>query len=161
MHRCSSSATHGMGLLELFDDDDARAIGQIADAVHEHGALAGIELSQMGRHPLLIGASGRALLAFLREATIDEIIRRLDQPEAMRRRIEGIRQLGYALSHDEIQQGVHGLGAPILDDTGHAVASMAILTPTTRANRLPEYTDALLATTAELSRALQGDGAGG
>jgi dimethylamine/trimethylamine dehydrogenase len=34
--------------IELFDEADARAIAPIADAIHEHGALAGIELVHNG-----------------------------------------------------------------------------------------------------------------
>ena len=34
--------------LELFDDDDVRCVATVAEAIHEHGALAGIELVHYG-----------------------------------------------------------------------------------------------------------------
>jgi dimethylamine/trimethylamine dehydrogenase len=37
-----------LGMLELFDDDDARTVGSVAGAVHEFGALAGLELGHPG-----------------------------------------------------------------------------------------------------------------
>ncbi|UGS37264.1 IclR family transcriptional regulator [Capillimicrobium parvum] len=108
------------------------------------------------RHPLHEGASGRALLAFLGQSAIDRVARGIDAPDALARQLETVRQLGYALSHDELQQGVHGLAVPVLDAPGHAVASIALLAPTTRASALPTHLDALLAASAGLSRLLYG-----
>lgn len=38
------------GFLTLWDDDDVEALAQTADAIHEHGSLAGIELWHGGSH---------------------------------------------------------------------------------------------------------------
>lgn len=142
-------------VMHIRDGEDAVVLEQVVAESH----LVRVEHKAGSRHPLVLGASGRAILAFLGNAAIDKIVRRHDEPEAIKRRLEGVRQLGYALSHDELQQGVHGLAAPVFDNTGNAVASMALLTPTTRSNDLPRHTDALLAAAAELSKSLGSDDA--
>jgi len=42
------AVTGGLPGLELFDDEDVRCVAAVADAIHEHGALAGIELVHYG-----------------------------------------------------------------------------------------------------------------
>jgi len=43
-----AAGTHILPSTELFDDDDVATVATIADAIHEHGALAGIELVHYG-----------------------------------------------------------------------------------------------------------------
>ena len=45
-----SSDDSPYGFLTLWDDDDVEALAQTADAIHEHGSLAGIELWHGGSH---------------------------------------------------------------------------------------------------------------
>lgn len=137
-------------VLHIPDGEDAVVLEQV---VSDRNVVR-VEHQIGSRHALVAGASGRAMLAFLGLSTIERITRRLDHPDGLKRELEGVRQLGYALSHDELQQGVHGLAVPVRDTPDHAVASMAILVPTTRANSLMQHTDALLEASAALSRAL-------
>lgn len=139
-------------VMHIPDGEDAVVLDQV---VSDRNVVR-VEHEIGSRHQLVQGASGRAILAFLSPQVIDRITRKLDNPDGVRRQLEGVRQLGYSLSHDELQQGVHGLAVPVLDDTGVAVASLAILVPVTRANNLTEHTDALLEASAGLSRALAG-----
>jgi DNA-binding IclR family transcriptional regulator len=139
-------------VLHIPDGEDAVVLEQVVSELH----VVRVEHKIGSRHPLRAGASGRAMLAFL-PALGERIVRNADQPDVLERQLQGVRQLGYALSHDELQMGVHGLAVPVLDASGTAAASLAILVPTTRANDLGQHTDALLAHAERLSRAMFGD----
>lgn len=106
---------------------------------------------KIGRgHSLAVSAGGRAILAFVDEARIRSVCNIMDQPDVLRRQLESVRQLGYALSHDEAQEGVHGLAVPVFSTSNQVLGAIAILTPTSRANRLMEFTDDLLHTASTL-----------
>lgn len=45
---------------DCWDPADMRRLGLVADAIHEHGALAGIELYRGGGSPLIGESDGRA-----------------------------------------------------------------------------------------------------
>lgn len=139
-------------VMHIADGPDAVVLEQVVPDRN----IVRVEHEIGSRHPLHEGASGRALLAFLGDATIERIVAGLDRPDGLERRLETVRQLGYALSHDELQQGVHGLAVPVRDAGDHAVASIAILVPTTRASTLPTHLDALLQASAALSDTLYG-----
>jgi DNA-binding IclR family transcriptional regulator len=137
-------------VMHVPDGDDAVVLEQVvADnnvvrVQHEIGS----------RHPLVAGASGRALLAFMGDAAVARATRKLDKPDAVLRQLDGVRQLGYAVSHDELQQGVQGLAVPVLVDGSVATASLAILVPTTRAGNVVTYVDTLTDAAGRLSDAL-------
>jgi IclR family KDG regulon transcriptional repressor len=139
-------------VLEIRDGEDAVVLEQVVSGRH----IVRVEHKIGSRHPLVAGASARAILAFLARPTIDKIVGRAQHPETVIRQLEAVRQLGYSLSHDELQQGVHGLAAPVLDDAGHAIAGMAVLVPTTRAHDLPHHVDALVEAAAALSASMHG-----
>jgi DNA-binding IclR family transcriptional regulator len=149
--RALSDAVGETVVMHIPDGEDAVVLDQV---VSDRNVVR-VEHEIGSRHALAAGASGRALLAFMSPALVDRILRRRDNADAVRRQLEGVRQLGYSLSHDELQQGVHGLAVPVLDGTEHAVASLAILVPVTRANGLPEHTDALLEAAGQLSQAIR------
>lgn len=138
-------------VMHIADGDDAVVVEQV---VAEN--VVRVEHEIGSRHALMTGASGRAILAFLGDRTIERVARDAENPEGLRRQLEGVRQLGYAVSHDELMQGVHGIAVPVLDETGHGTTSLAILVPVTRAANLLQHTDALLAAATRLSDALFG-----
>ncbi|HWT92670.1 MAG TPA: IclR family transcriptional regulator [Solirubrobacteraceae bacterium] len=139
-------------VLHVPDGDDALVLDQVVSdrnvvrVQHEIGS----------RHPMPVAASGRALLAFATDTAAKRVLKRTEHADGLARQLEGVRQLGYALSHDELQQGVHGLAVPVLDADTVAVASLAILVPVNRANNLTDHASALLDAAAGLSRALYG-----
>lgn len=145
-------ATGETAVMHIADGPDAVVLEQVVP----DGNIVRVEHEIGSRHPLHEGASGRALLAFLDEAAIERIATAIDNGEGLHRQLDSVRQLGYALSHDELQQGVHGLAVPVHDTADHAVASMALLAPTTRASNLATHLDALLQASSSLSRTLYG-----
>ena len=107
------------------------------------------------RHPLVTGASGRAILAFL-PSMAERLVRRADNGTALARQLESVRQLGYALSHDELQHGVHGVAVPVLARQGSAAASLAVLVPTSRATGIAQHIDVLTESASQLAERMFG-----
>jgi IclR family KDG regulon transcriptional repressor len=106
------------------------------------------------RHPLYLGASGRAILAFLGEPAIGRALRRLKDPQRVREQLEEIQRSGYAVSHDELQRGVYGTAAPVVDESGRAVAAVAILVPLSRMPAGNEHSECIVRAAGEIAAAL-------
>jgi IclR family KDG regulon transcriptional repressor len=143
-------------VMHIADGDDAMVLQQYVATGH----VVRVEHEIGSRHPLTKGASGRALLAYLGDSAIDRVLRKAPNAEAVRRQLDLVRQLGYALSHDELQEGVHGLAVPILDQPDHALASLAIIAPTTRAAGISDYLDDLIAAAERVAASFYAEPAG-
>lgn len=98
-----------------------------------------IDLGQL--HPLHAGASGKAILAFLPDRTIDRILRlrlssvtdrTVTDPVQLRFQIAEIRKQGYCISFGERLDGAVGIAAPIRDGSGDAVGSVQLTVPKQR-----------------------------
>jgi len=98
-----------------------------------------IDLGQL--HPLHAGASGKAILAFLPDRTIDRILKlRLDSvtgrtvtdPVQLRFQIAEIRKQGYCISFGERLDGAVGIAAPVRDPGGEVVGSVQVTIPKQR-----------------------------
>ena len=144
-------------VLHCLDKDQAMVVEQALGAKH----LVRVQHTPGSRHPLFQGASGWALLAFQDEKTITRILKRIGDTEVARKRIDEIRSLKYAVSHDELQMGVHGIAAPLFDGAGDCIASIAILVPAGRADTLSvlrqPLLDAVSSLEQELSQANSGE----
>ncbi len=134
-----SAETGETTVLHIPDDLDAVVLEQVVGTAH----VVRVQHEIGSRHALARGASGRALLAFLEKRVIDRAMATEANPEALARHLEAVRQMGYAVSHDELQAGVHGVAAPV-QRGGVAVASLAILTPTNRAQGITENVPAIV-----------------
>ncbi|MCH7668446.1 MAG: hypothetical protein IIC71_04465 [Acidobacteria bacterium] len=106
--------------------DGAFAIA--TDQVVASGRMVRVDYRVGSSHHMTVGAHGRAILAFHPNRLT---LRLNSETEAQ---VEQVRIAGFAVSHDEIEPGVTGIAAPVLDHTGTAVASIGIVAPT---NRLP------------------------
>lgn len=140
----------------VIDGADAVVIAQAIGTRH----LVRVQHEEGSRHPLAVGASGRVLLAFQPPERIEAVARDAADPATLERRLEGVRALGYAVSHDELQAGAHGVAAAIRDRTGVSRASVAIVVPTGRAGALNDHLESLLQTAGRVERRLFGDLAG-
>lgn len=148
-----SKAVDETVVMHIADGDDAVVLLQHVAAWH----VLRVEHEIGSRHALSDGASGRALLAFLPSAAVTRVLRRHPDPDRLRRQLDQARALGYALSHDELQHGVHGLAVPVLDKPDHAIASLAIIAPSTRAAGIAQSTEELQAAAARIGAAVHGD----
>ncbi|MBE3597791.1 MAG: IclR family transcriptional regulator [Limnochordaceae bacterium] len=131
-----------------------------------------------GRYPLHAGACPRAILAFLPPEQQEQVFRALprlprytrrtvEDPEALRRELDAIRQRGYAISDEDVDLGARAVGAPIFAagpspsaDGGtwalQAVGALSIAGPTVRLPDpvLARYGEMVAAAAREISNRL-------
>ncbi|UHQ98967.1 IclR family transcriptional regulator (plasmid) [Natrinema zhouii] len=122
-------------------------------AVEEHGRSVHIYGAQ-GKHSVRtyarLGhqnylhqhAAGKAILAFLPDERIDEIVEMYGLPARTQHtittedelwdEIETIRERKYALNIEESVEGLHAIGAPIKDENGVALGAISIAGPSNR-----------------------------
>ncbi|MGE2716231.1 IclR family transcriptional regulator [Mycolicibacterium litorale] len=128
-------------LLDVVSGEQAVAL----ECVIPDGHLVRVEPRIGTSYSLSRSASGRAILANLPDRGLAaRVLEQSENPQVLQRQLDSVRQLGYAVSHDELQQGVHGIAAPVFDGGDTAVGALAVVAPTSRANRLPEFTEDLL-----------------
>ncbi|WDV56683.1 IclR family transcriptional regulator [Streptomyces coeruleorubidus] len=100
--------------------------------------------------PLHATATGRAVLAHLPKQDVDELIahgleRYSDttptDPDELRAELDRIRIHGYAVNRNQYRPDVCAIAAPVLDEEGTPLATVAISMPDSRydADRLPEW----------------------
>jgi IclR family acetate operon transcriptional repressor len=112
--------------------------------------------------PLHATATGRAVLAHLPKQDVEEFIARgLERysettptdPEELRTELRRIRTDGYAFNGNQYRPGVCAIAAPVLDEDGTPLATVAISMPESRydANELPEWGRLVADATAEIA----------
>ncbi|MGN9763404.1 IclR family transcriptional regulator [Streptomyces sp. SD31] len=112
--------------------------------------------------PLHATATGRAVLAHLPKQDIEELITKgLERysettpadPEDLRAELRRIRTDGYAVNRNQWRPGVCAIAAPILDEDGTPLATVAISMPDSRydADKLPEWGRLVADTAAEIT----------
>ncbi len=138
-------------VLHGLDNLEAVVIEQSPGQQH----LVRVEHSPGSRHKLSQGASGWSLLAFQSEKTIARALKKAGSEADARKRIDAVKAEGYAISHDELQQGVHGIAVPLVETSGRCQASLAILAPSVRAGSLPNRLKTLKAAADEIVAALR------
>ncbi|MEO7854142.1 MAG: IclR family transcriptional regulator [Rubrivivax sp.] len=119
-----------------------------------------------GRAPAHCVATGKALLAHADEAALAALPRPLSRPTkrtvanlpALRAQLEQVRRVGYAVNREEWRLGVSGLGAPVFDQRGLAIAAVGLSAPSARLDdkRIQQLGRALAATAQEITLALGG-----
>lgn len=89
--------------------------------------------------PMIAGASAKAVLAHLPEDEVSQILDRNGatsaDAERVRGSLEGIRERGFAVSSDEVDEGVWGVSAPVFSQ-GDVVGSVSTMAPIQRAGQL-------------------------
>lgn len=100
-------------------------------------------VSQVGRRlPAYCTSVGKAMLAFLPEQELDELLARVElQPwthntitdkEQLKAHLREVRRRGYALDNEEIFEGLRCVGAPIRDHLKQVVAAVSVAGPSVR-----------------------------
>lgn len=106
-----------------------RADVVVIDRVEPPGLFVRVGYHVGFRHPLAVGAHGRALLAHLPVEEQDRLVQRHPQLAA---EIDLTRTRGFAISADELERGTAGVAAAILDRLGRPIASIGIVAPSPR-----------------------------
>jgi IclR family acetate operon transcriptional repressor len=112
--------------------------------------------------PLHATAAGRAVLAHLPKQDVDELIAQgLERfsdttpadPDELRAELDRVRTDGYAVNRNQYRPGVCAIAAPILDEDGTPLASVAVSLPDSRFDpkRLPKWSRMVTDTAAEIT----------
>jgi DNA-binding IclR family transcriptional regulator len=124
--------------------------------------------TEIGSQPeLYCTATGKALLAFLDEGEISELVqepfvqhthRTIANLENLQRDLVSVRSRGYAVDDEERSSGVRCVAAPIFDIMGKVVASIGISGPSSRlpVDRVPEYGELVVTAAYEITSQIGG-----
>ncbi|MCQ6282409.1 IclR family transcriptional regulator [Bacillus sp. EB600] len=96
--------------------------------------------SQIGKwNPLYNTGCGKIILSYLPEDHLEEVLQKIEKQgmikstsntvtdiNELRRQLAGIRNSGYAVSSNELQEGVASIAAPIHDYSGEVIAAVSI-----------------------------------
>jgi IclR family KDG regulon transcriptional repressor len=110
-------------------------------------------------------AAGKVLLAHLSQDELDRILQAgldrftphtITDPHEMRQELMQVREQGYAVSQEELEEGLNVVAAPIYDHTGQMTASVSVAGPAYRVTPelFPELVARLMNTTAKISERL-------
>ncbi len=134
VERCNETAN-----LAILDEGDVVYIDQV-----ESKNLVIVKMfAQVGnRGPVHCTASGKALLAFLPDDKLEEILNKIEMVKYtnetiteyphLKKELERIRREGFALDWGEREEHVRCVAAPIFNYEGRAVASISVSGPSTR-----------------------------
>ena len=102
-------------------------------------------LSHAGRKsPIHCTSTGQVLLAGQSDAIIEQVINRgltsytsktITDPIKLKNSLKTIRSHGYAVSEEELHEGVVSIAAPVKNNKGNVIAAVSIAGPTRRINR--------------------------
>jgi DNA-binding IclR family transcriptional regulator len=116
---------------------------------------------------ITLGASGKAILAFLdeprRDAILDQITNKARRVE-LAKILESVRSRGYATSHGEVFVGAVALAAPIFNHNGEVAGCLGVFGPKARvrdadlAHFARQVVEAAAALSAELGHKVEPDG---
>ena len=119
--------------------------------------------AQPGRHgPLYAGGGSLLLLAYAPDVVKEAVIngpltaytsRTISDPDALRRRIERIRNQGWNIAQDDLDEGAFSVAAPIRNANGEVVAALSVAGALVRfdENRRERYLAITRAAVAEIS----------
>jgi DNA-binding IclR family transcriptional regulator len=137
---------------------------EMLSVAHVEGRFKLQSLTRAGQRTLIhCTAAGKAVVAFLPDDVCDELIARLPlrrytrrtivKPAALKMELMRVRNAGFAIDDEEIEEGLRCVGAPIFDHSGRVVASVCIAAPVFRLkkDRLPEAARAVMAAAQGLS----------
>lgn len=137
-------------VLHGLDNGEAVVIDQALGQRH----VLRVQHTPGSRHPLHKGASGWSILAFQEPKLQTRFLKKAPDLKLANERIAQTRKDGFAVSHDELQMGVHGIAVPLLRSDGTCSASIGILVPTGRSELLPMLAKPLMAAAAAISKNL-------
>lgn len=115
------------------------------------------------RNPAHCTAVGKAMLAWLPESEVEEVVQRhgmrrmtpktITTLAELKAELARIRGRGYAIDDEEIEEGVRCVAAPVMDHLGLARAAISISAPSFRlpVERIPVLAELVMSATRELS----------
>ncbi len=146
--------------LAVLEDDDVVNIHQV------NLSSSRVTVDWLGSYtPLHCTSSGKVLLAHLPPAQVDGLLdgplerytpATIVEPRELREELLRVRELGYASTREELEEGLNAVAAPIRGPDGEVVASVSVSGPSYRMEpeRLPEVGAIAVEAAAEISRRL-------
>nr|WSY55154.1 IclR family transcriptional regulator [Streptomyces sp. NBC_00886] len=122
-----SRTTGEAAVLSMLEGNDLVTAELVPGTRH----LVRVTLDPGYRHPLHVGAAGRAVLAHLPDRIRQAATDSSPAPEALQAQLEEIRRVGYAYSHDELQEGLSGIAVPVFRGSALS-ASLSLVVPISR-----------------------------
>ncbi|MGC0362361.1 DNA-binding IclR family transcriptional regulator [Rhodococcus sp. 27YEA15] len=129
--------THKVVHLAVLDEDKALYVEKLTP---RHAPVT----SQVGhRLPLHATGPGKVLLAFGSAESRDRILSKPLPPMAsgtftdsgeLRNHLQNIRETGFAISRNEMTEGLASAAAPVFDSSGNAIAAISVVVPTRHQN---------------------------
>lgn len=129
-------ATGETATFELLIGDDIVPIEQAT------ASTSVVTINWLGRrYPVHCTASGKAILAFLREAERHRLLARplqrvtahtIIDPGQLEAQLRLIREAGVARTHEELELGLDAIAAPVFDSDGAVVAALDVSGPSYR-----------------------------
>jgi IclR family KDG regulon transcriptional repressor len=119
------------------------------------------------RSPATTTSNGKAVLAWLPESQVNEIMQMEGLPAATKKSIikpaaflaelAATRERGYATDYEEYEEGVAGISAPVLDSRGQAMGALCVAMPVFRMTKekIRNYGKKCAELTAQLSSILR------
>lgn len=108
--------------------------------------------------PLYRGASNKALLAFLPEQVVSEVLAEAVRQEPglseadLAADLAAVRERGYSVTHGELDPDASGIGAPVFDAFGRVTASLSLAGPSDRfAPKVEQFTPLVVKAASTLS----------
>ena len=117
--------------------------------------------------PATTTSNGKAVLAWLPESQVNEIMqieglpaltrKSITKPELFRAALAAVRERGYATDFEEYQEGVAGISVPVLDSRKQVICAISLAVPAYRMNvsKTRKYGKKCAEMTARLSSMLQ------
>lgn len=164
VERCNEPA-----LLAVYDDVRREMIFA-ASVEPAHASQSAIQLNTW--IPVRTGASGLAILAFLEDAEIQSVIRRVNvtppadrifgERDHLQTELATVRRQGYALTRCQLIAGAVGLAAPIFNGNGKVVGDICVTVPEQRFGEgsKDRLIDALLGSVHEVTKKIRSAGDG-
>jgi IclR family KDG regulon transcriptional repressor len=115
------------------------------------------------RLPAYATASGKAILGFMPEKQVRRILDRgmpqltphtLNSVNGLSNNLDTVRELGFAISEQELEEQINAVAAPIFDQEHHPIASIAVAGPAYRLTRkrMMEIGPIVVTTAGEISQ---------
>lgn len=123
-------------------------------------------LSHAGRqNPSYCTSTGQVILAYQKETVIQKVIEKglqsftektITNPVQLKNVLSTIRKQGFAVSLEEMHEGIASIAAPVKQANGDVFASISIAGPTSRINKqtIPALTKLVKASAEDVSRQL-------
>lgn len=120
------------------------------------------------RSPLHTTASGKTLLAYQEAGFIEQVLARplprvttrtVTEPRALKAELEKVRQVGFAICHQEQEVGLSSVAVPIIAGASPVKAALAVAGPSQHFTKisLPRFVSELTATASRVAMSLKGE----